>query len=123
MSQHKRNTIGMHKALRDRRNLTVQRINKMLEELSGQDYPITFSNIAKLGGVSKAWLYRHPEIKQKIDELRSGSDNEIFYQVRPESKKTLISSLRARIKDLEAENSQLRKQLEIVYGELHIKNK
>ena len=123
MSQHKRNTIGMHKAMHDRRNLIIQRINEMLDELSNNSHPITFSNIAKLGGVSKAWLYRHPEIRQRIDELRTIKDNGSPYQALPVSTNTMVSSLRAKIKKLEAENSQLRKQLEIVYGELHAKGK
>ena len=125
MSQHKRNTKGLLEAAQNKRNNAYARVAIALEGLHKEGLAITFSGIARAASVTKAWLYRQPELRAKIEKLRAST----LQQPREprinslESKDAMISHLKNRTRSLESENAELRKQLEIVYGELHQRKK
>src|SRR5262249_48372164 len=123
MSQHKRNVAGMHKAVREKRDEVAKHVTKIIDNLSHPNNPVSFSLIANIARVSKAWLYRHAELRKKIEMLRLQKAISPNYQSQ-DSNGSIVNTLKMRIKRLETENKELRQQLEIVYGELHsIKNK
>lgn len=121
MRQHKRNITGLLEAAQSKRNNAYTRVDTALEALHNEGLAITFSGIARAASVTKAWLYRQPELQEQIEKLRAST----LQQPREprsnsiDSKDAMISHLKNRTKTLEVENAELRKQLEIVYGELH----
>lgn len=122
MSQHKRNVQGMQNAIREKSDLATIRVKKVIQEMVSNNQTITFNRIANEAHVSKGWLYNQKDLSTQIKTLRlKYKDAE-----RPASKSSLvardavINALKNRLQKLESENKELRKQLEIVYGELHI---
>lgn len=123
MSQHKRNVAGMQNAQRQKIESSILRVNTVIEDMILNNQSITFNSIAEQAKVSKAWLYGQSTLCEKIKELRLNNAN----HERPVRQSTIISlnsiinSLKTRINKLESENTELRKQLEVLYGELHMR--
>ena len=124
MSQHKRNVQGMQNAIREKSELATLRVKSVIHELLSNNQIISFNNIANQAQVSKGWLYQQSDLCTEIKRLRLQHKN----AERPVSQASLatrdavIDNLKNRLKKLESDNQELRKQLEIVYGELHLKN-
>lgn len=122
MSQHKRNTEFAHQAIRKKSDTMFKRVMTIIDKMKGDNEPINFNSVATITGVSKSWLHRHKELSAVIGDLRATQPDS-----RPssrtatdsESKNAVIDALKRRIQKLEAENKELRMQVEIVYGELH----
>jgi hypothetical protein len=121
MSQHKRNVQGLRDAMKAKRESAIERTNKALELIQNQT-PITFTELARLAGVSKAWIYREESICQRLRDLKLHKPNPFKEKPRREEN-NLVANLKKRIKLLEADNAEFKKQLEIVYGELYLKTK
>jgi predicted DNA-binding transcriptional regulator AlpA len=95
-------------------------VETTLKEMQQQNDFINFSTVAKKAKVSQAWLYRQPPIRQQIETLRLQvpTKRSIPHPVIA-IKDNIIKQMKQRIKKLEAINTELKKQLEIVYGQLH----
>lgn len=93
-----------------------------MAQLLAQGQPITFNAVARTAAVSTAWLYQQAALKSRIQQLRSGNTSLVQptnkAPLSDDSKAAIVATLRQRIEKLEEENRALRKQLEIVYGEL-----
>jgi hypothetical protein len=92
------------------------------QALLAQGQPINFRTVARAASVSTAWLYQQAPLKARIEQLRSGSALPALRagqsRASDDSKAMIIATLRQRVERLEKENRELRKQLEVVYGEL-----
>ncbi|CAA9396348.1 MAG: hypothetical protein AVDCRST_MAG93-9991 [uncultured Chloroflexia bacterium] len=121
---HKRNIEGLRQHARQRHQETVRRTEDGIQRLIRENRPVNFKAVAETAGVSTAWLYQQPRIKQRIQQLRAQrmSETMVDAKVRASdaSKDAMITTLRQRVKQVEAENRDLRKQLEVVYGELYV---
>ena len=116
-----RNIDGLRKSAHERSAAVRHRAEEAIALLVREHRPITFRAVAHESGVSSAWLYQHDDIKVQIMQLR-------HQQLTPKisvpaqepasdlSKDNLLRMLSARVKRLEAENKDLRKQLEVAYG-------
>lgn len=125
MSQHKRNTELAHQAIRKKSDVMFKRVMAIIEKMKVDNEPINFNSVATTTGVSKSWLYRHGELCAVIDDLRATqSAGRPAPRAMPdnESKNAVIDALKRRIQKLEAENKELRMQVEIVYAELHLRS-
>lgn len=103
---------------------TAANFDKAINKIVQNNEPITFANVAREAGVSLAYLYKRPEVKERILELRKqqrqGSDKPTKSQTASEASKTvIINELRERIKKLEAEITGLRKANEGMAGRLY----
>lgn len=103
---------------------TAANFDKAINKIVQNNEPITFANVAREAGVSQAYLYKRPEVKERILELRKqqrqGSDKPTKSQTASEASKTvIINELRERIKKLEAEITGLRKANEGMAGRLY----
>lgn len=103
---------------------TAANFDKAISKIVQNNEPITFANVAREAGVSQAYLYKRPEVKERILELRKqqrqGSDKPTKSQTASEASKTvIINELRERIKKLEAEITGLRKANEGMAGRLY----
>lgn len=125
MSQHKRNVDGMQNAIRQKSERATSRVQQVIQDMLDNNQAITFNHVANLANVSKGWLYSRHDICDQIKKLRSRNQSGIR-AISPSSllnRDSIISTLRDRLAKLESENKELRKQLEIVYGQLHMKPK
>jgi hypothetical protein len=126
---HKRNVEGLRRSARLRHERTVRRAQDAIARLEQDNKPVTFPVVAQTAGVSVSWLYKHPQVKKLIQELR---DDRRRRDPAPTHRKLhggdegrledpTASALRQQIRELREENRELRHQMEIVYGQLRQK--
>ncbi len=102
----------------DARNRVYQAIEK-LQKLNAK---INFHSIAREAQVSVSYLYKYPEIKQHIAELRSKQNS---LPVKPIAKPNstsqgkVITRLQEKIKKIEAENKELKRKSEALAGQVY----
>jgi aspartate/tyrosine/aromatic aminotransferase len=76
-------------------------------------------------GISTAWLYEHQAIKERIIHLRAHQAPKAQVKIPPReqassaSKDAMIAALRQRIQQLEKENQDLKRQVEVANGLLY----
>lgn len=125
MAKHTESQINALKnAASKKREGTLERVRTVLEEMEAKDLPITFSAVSAAANVSRDWLYKEADVKNEIQRQRSKAT---IIQKMLEQKKVIdkkdkeITLLRQRVDSMHDEISGLKKQLEIVYGELYEK--
>ncbi|EKU96895.1 hypothetical protein Lepto7375DRAFT_0816 [Leptolyngbya sp. PCC 7375] len=118
----KRNTQGLTDSAQRKRQETFKKVDKGIQQLIKNQHPITFSAVAEVAGVSKAWLYKEASVKQRIEQLRDQSrqtgPSQRRESVSEKSLRGLNQTLRTRLQTVEAENRELRRQNEIFGGYL-----
>jgi hypothetical protein len=103
---------------------TRTKAEEAIAALAATEGTINFKSVAEAAGISTAWLYAHPDIKERIAHLRG--QQMLHVKPRPSvsvaerrsdaSKDAIITHLKDRLKRVEAENKELRMQLEVAYG-------
>ena len=124
---HKRNTKGLAKAAKQRREDTIKRVNATLERLSQEKQKINFNIVAQEANVGKPWLYKEKAIRERIESLRQQTyaiklqktSQTSTHTASEKSKVNLIVMLKERVRKLETENKTLKKQMEVLYGQLY----
>ncbi len=122
---HKRNTTGLASSAASKKEATLKKTETAISELIKANDIINFNTVAEKAGVSKAWLYRETDIAGRIKRLRDQQANQEpkaykeTQRASDASKSALVTTLKARVKELESENRELKKQLEVLYGKLH----
>lgn len=112
-------------AARRRRAATLERATAALRQMSTAGAPVTFETVAAQAGVSRAWLYNEPEVREEILRLR-GQHRRLSPSHRvPERERATDASLAVRLQTalqrnqrLTAEVSALREQLAAAHGQL-----
>jgi hypothetical protein len=110
-------------AAAQRRRATLDRAQRALRELDREGAPISFQSVARRAGVSRQWLYKQPDLRAEIEQLRDRGVRPGAARV-PEAERAHAASLRQRNTALLAENRRLRdenaafrEELAILYGE------
>lgn len=102
----------------------IERTEKAIAKLLQNNERISFGAIARIANVSVSYLYKYPEVKERIQNIRDGQVKNARKLTRPQtasekSKQVIIGQLRERIKNLEWEKKELKKQNEKMTGELY----
>ena len=112
-----RNTTGLLRHAQSRRQAAIERTEAAIRLLLQQKRPVNFRSVAAAASVSTAWLYQQETIRKQIERLRdrqiilqSGHKTEV--RASDASKDSIITALKQRVKKVEAENLELKKQLE-----------
>lgn len=117
---HKRNTEGLSQSAQQKSELALERTNKAISLLLKSGKTINFHTVAEAAEVSIAYLYKHEEIKQRIDQLRKQQSSLKRLPQKPavsdDAKKTINPTLKLRIRELEAEVRGLRNHIEVIQG-------
>ncbi len=98
------------------------RVYQAIEKLQKLNAKINFHSIAREAQVSVSYLYKYPEIKQHIAELRSKQNS---LPVKPIAKPNstsqgkVITRLQEKIKKIEAENKELKRKCEALAGQVY----
>ncbi|MDZ7965544.1 MAG: DUF6262 family protein [Nostoc sp. DedSLP03] len=117
-----RNIDGLRGNAQRKRQEAFEKVEQGIQKLIKEQKVINFNTVAKASGLSKAWLYKEPEIKARIEHLRE--NNSKTKEIPPKqrssdaSKDAIIKTLKERIKRVEAENRGLRDQHEAIYGRI-----
>jgi len=121
-----RNTAGLVAHARSRKEAKRKRVEEAITALLREHKAINFNAVATAAGVSKAYLYSQPQLRERIEALRQ---QELEHLVRERtvgpkgktdaSKDLVILAKDRRIKELEAENRKLQQQLKVALGKAY----
>ena len=102
-----------------------QRAQEAIRVAAMRGEAVTASTLASRAGVSRAFLYAHPDLIDAIRELRSSGRRADTAPTRQRATETSllrrIEVLHKRNKELRSENQDLRRRLEIAHGELRVR--
>ena len=105
-----------------RKEQKKEQVLKAIAEIQKQKKPLTFKNIATVAGCSVSYLYKWDDIKAYIHELQQQKETtlnsleESEEKDRPHSLKTLHQVAKDKIRKLEAEIKELKRQNEVLRG-------
>ena len=124
MDKQVRNTTEIVRLAKQKSQKTSEKVDKAISKFSIEGKAINFNSIAKEANVSKSWLYKEHDIRQRIESLR---ERQITSNVVSKPKKSsrseeiLIKTLKRRVMELEKENKKLQNQIQKLYGDLYNK--
>lgn len=119
--KQQRNVEGLRQNAQKKRQEAIERAEQGIKQLIKEGKPINFEAVAAVSGVSKAWLYKEPDLKTRIQQLRvQGTKKNVppAQKSLDSSKNAIIATLKERIKRLEQKNCELGKQLEVFGGQV-----
>lgn len=109
-------------AARRRSEAAHSRARDAIRSLDRAGQPVSFAAVAQAASVSRAWLYRAPELRAEIERLRTGQRSRASRV--PSGQRASADSLRRRVealidanKMLREENRRLNDRLASVLGE------
>lgn len=119
---HKRNIEGLRRFKEEKTKEIESKIDKAIRELSLNGKTINFLSVANLSGVTKATLYRKPNIRKRIEDLRQKEiENRVKIEKTDKSKDLIIFAKDKKIKELKYEKRQLKDEIQklksIIYQE------
>ncbi len=119
----KRNTAGLTAHAQRRKEHKRKGVEDAIATLLHDQKPVNFHTVAKTAQVSKAYLYSQQDLRERIEALRLQTmEQRIRERVTHSTGKTdasrdlVILAKDRRIKALEQENRQLKKQLQTALG-------
>lgn len=127
MGKQSRNTDKIIQLAKEKSHNTRLNVEKIISKMSLEGKTINFNTVAAEAKVSKSWLYKESDIRKQIENIRHRQLNGKRLNSTPlkknkKSEEILIKTLKARIKELEEENGQLKNQVQKLYGELYFKD-
>ncbi|PFR33289.1 DUF6262 family protein [Bacillus cereus] len=124
MSNDNPNTEGIIKHAKLKTEKTIQKVEEAIKKMIKKQMKINFNSVSEESGVSKAFLYRNIELRDRIETLRkqqegSPSIKQVKRNMSDASKDVIIASLRKRVKGLEKENKGIKEQLKVQFGKIY----
>jgi hypothetical protein len=97
------------------------RAGRALRELHRRGADVNFAAVAAIAGVSRQFLYTHPQLRDEIKQLRGERDSTLarLSTAKPATEASLRSRLRAALDDnqrLREANTRLRDELAVAHG-------
>lgn len=122
--KHKRSTDAIVALAKKKRKETVQKVEQVIRQLIKENGRINFNTVSCSAGVSKSYLYNHPDLRERIQTLRKQqqqvvSSKSVKRKMSDENKGAMIQLLRDRVKELEHENRQLKDENRRLHGKLY----
>ncbi len=120
----KRNIEGLRQSAQQKSNDTRRRAEEAIALLLRERRTINFNTVAETADCSTAWLYANEDIKQRIIHLRTHQVSKApvkipkAEQASTMSKDAVIAALRKRVREQTEEIKELKRQLEVAYGQL-----
>lgn len=122
MSNNQPNIKGLKEAAQKKRADTLLKILNALKIMEQESIPINFNSVSNFTSVSKAWLYKHPEVKEQIQQAKGKKYCNLFMQdqgLKLSIKNKEIDILTKQNKQLRQQIEELRQQLEVAYAALY----
>jgi len=116
------NTRFLTQATAERHQDTLRKASDAIAHLDSSGQAVNFSAVAAAAGVSRASLYRDPDIRDLISRIRSAPSQSAAtraaaQRATAESLRVRLNTARAEITRLRAENTMLREQAARHLGE------
>jgi Txe/YoeB family toxin of Txe-Axe toxin-antitoxin module len=107
-----------------RKQETLEKVNKAIERLQKIGAKINFQTIAKEANVSVPYLYKYPELKAHIAQLRNQqssmpSSSTLQPPVTTKAHSQIVERLKKRIHELEKDNLELKRKNEALAGQVY----
>jgi hypothetical protein len=100
----------------------VARAETGIRTLTKTGQPVTFRAVAAAGGVSVDFLYRHPELRARIERLRgqqpASAGQALAHNSSNGAASSVVATLTARLAELRRELAETKAQLAAAHGEL-----
>lgn len=124
MSNKSPDTTGIKNAAKKKREETLNKVLDALKIMQEESLSINFNSVSNFTGVTKAWLYKQPDIKELILKTRGTSNNILMKEqaIQLSLKNKQIDILTKQNKQLRLQINELRQQLEVSYAELYKKD-
>lgn len=121
---HDRNTQGLKENALKKKNEAIKRTQLAIKQMLKEKATINFKTVAEKANVSTAWLYRQESIanqikKHRVESKSKCANTSTLKNTSESSKDALIATLKARVKELEIDNLEQKKTIEMLYGKLH----
>ena len=106
----------LRQAARTRHDTTLARATQALQALTREAEPITFGRLARAANVSRSWIYRQPELRHQIEQLRQPPTTgkppaRPAQRATADSLRQQLHTYREEIARLQADNRALKDQL------------
>lgn len=111
----------LRQAAAAKREAAVTRAEAGIRTLTKTGRPVTFRAVATAGGVSVDFLYRHPELRARIERLRGHKPAPAGHATPGEPgehSSGVVATLTARLTELRRELAETKAQLAAAHGEL-----
>lgn len=100
-----------------------QRARQAVADLDRRGARISFQAVATAAGVSRAFLYAHPQLRATIEQLRDQHQHApsrlpAYERASEQSTRARLRGVLEENKRLRAENAQLRDELALAHGEV-----
>lgn len=118
------NIQGLMEHSKNKKEIAIKKVDATIRKLSINGNKINFNTVAKESGVSKGFLYKENEIKNRIEKLRNKQINKEINQrakfdKTAKSKDVIIEAKDKKIAKLEEENTQLKLQIQFLQTKLY----
>jgi outer membrane murein-binding lipoprotein Lpp len=112
----------LRQAAAAKREAAVARAETGIRKLTKTGQPVTFRGVAAASGVSVDFLYRHPELRARIERLRghqpAPAGRAPASQPGNPGASSVVATLTARLTELRRELAETKAQLAAAHGEL-----
>ena len=111
----------LRQAAAAKREAAAARAETGIRALAKTGQPVTFRAVAAAGGVSVDFLYRHPELRARIERLRGQKPPPTGHTPPGEPRShtsSVVATLTARLSELRRELAETKAQLAAAHGEL-----
>ncbi|MGH8000469.1 MAG: DUF6262 family protein, partial [Brasilonema sp.] len=116
--QNKRIAALSHAAL-EKKRLASEATDKAIRNLTSSHQPITIANVARLAGVSTSYIYKYPELKERIHSLRNQQRPVTSQKTTNNSQATIIYTLREEIKRLNVMLGESKQANQLLIGQIY----
>jgi hypothetical protein len=119
MVNRDKQTAIIRAAQEKRKQQKREEVFRAIEEIRQSGKPLNFPNIAKVAGCSISYLYKWTELTEYIHDLQKKAEPVNTIQDKTpgtHSLKTLHEASKQRIRSLETENQELKRQNEVLRG-------
>lgn len=109
----------LRRAAAAKRQAAIARAEAGIRALAKAGQPVTFRAVAAAGGVSVDFLYRHPDLRARIERLRGHKPAPASQAPsRGQATSSVVATLTARLTELRRELAETKTQLAAAHGEL-----
>lgn len=116
----KRNTDGLVKSAKRKREECFQRTEQAIKLLIKENKHINFNLVSQTAKVTLGWLYKQPELVERIRSLMKQQEKAVelpqLQNIKSASQSQLCDNLKQRIREQDSEIKQLKKQLAVWGG-------
>jgi hypothetical protein len=121
MSNQSPDTSGIRNAAKKKSEDTLSKVLEALKIMEEQSISINFNSVSNFTGITKAWLYKQPYVKDLIQKLKVAKNNVLMRDqaIQLKQKNKEIDILTKQNKQLRSQIDELKQQLEVAYAAIY----